>query len=305
MKVISFNSFSAIKMYDRLSRRQTIPRVVSRWVNKYDPDVILLQEFNSWTYGPITLLLSFLTPIISIFPILIAILDVLMILEGLILPWFVYDNKTFIISELERMGFQVIKTRDPEKYCDGGLIIASRHPMDLSSQKEIVMKTNRLHWSTILGVNIKYNNETVRIYNCHLIPSLPDDIGWFYWLCNCINVYFGDDIDLLRDGQIKRMAEEIKNYDLPAIIGGDFNITYDSADYKKILSTSNLKDLRPADVTFTKSGSDEPDKKKCITDSELMTEIDYIMINFKPAMAYKKVLSDTVSDHFPILAMID
>ena len=149
----------------------------------------------------------------------------------------------------------------------------------ITKHKIISHKSYRLpfrpsHLRRVLtNVVIDYNGNKISIYNTHLESRL----------------------DIVKQNQLNKILEIIKNDNLPKIIMGDFNLKNNNKlfiEFEKKLKDINISRIPVCENTFKESNSDKA--------------IDHILISneFK-INSFEVIKNIDISDHYPIIADID
>lgn len=120
-----------------------------------------------------------------------------------------------------------------------------------------------------------------------------------------INAHFDHEGDIAREKSAKMISDKAMNYDIPAVVTGDFNFSKGSEFYN-ILIDSGLRDTQDAAADTmsgrTYNGYENRDENGL--------PIDFILVNSKIASVGKyrivrdKYWNSFVSDHYPIYADI-
>ena len=205
-------------------------------------------------------------------------------------------KEQFIIASLDGKYSSYLKTTKPGGNNSSGIMILSKYP--IINRGEIVHPESS---SLTIFVDIRINQDTLRIYNSHLQSFSLERLDKTF-----IEEIIRDDkkinrvknlwIDLER-GFVKRafqaqvLKEHINSSKYPVIVAGDFNDTPVSYVYRNI-----RKGLNDAFVSsgygagFTYRGNYPPNR------------IDYILYDKNIINSHFEILKTRYSDHYPIMA---
>jgi endonuclease/exonuclease/phosphatase family metal-dependent hydrolase len=248
MKIISWNTFLAPTMPNRFSREPHIINKVMSWLKNDNVDVVALQEMNSYTTGPIGWLYYRFDLHKYLHPTIQALTDVLLIVEGYILPIFTYNHTTLLQYDIDDYNthkqddeptITMVKSRDEYRGVNGGLVVISKYKPTVCLT--IPLQSDFIHIPTSLYV--KYNDGTVVINN-HIVPNLPN-YTIVYRVVNAVNYLFGYNQDTLQRENIDTLSSVVKYADTSRMtVVGDFNIKkrLNPVMYKYMMDELQLKD---------------------------------------------------------------
>jgi endonuclease/exonuclease/phosphatase family metal-dependent hydrolase len=163
-------------------------------------------------------------------------------LEGLILPIFVIDNRTWIIDYAKNNTWfkYYAQSSKPTYYLDSGLLILSRFPIISDDINECLLPRDIPHSPGMLSVLVQFpaNNMKIRIITCHLLPSVPNTTIP-YQITNILNSFYKKDVVQLRARHAEIVRQEVEQYSIklkiPVILLGDLNIEQHSQEWQIFL----------------------------------------------------------------------
>lgn len=294
MKIISWNTYLAPTMPNRFVRKKYVVNKIEEWINQ-NTDIIALQEVNDINIG----ILGYIYITFELFKycniFFQRFFDLIMVIEGKILPFFYYDNSKEIFDLAKSYNYSFVKSRETNLGLNGGLVIISKYKY--KNNMTYYLPTDLCHIPNLLLV--EYNNFI--LINNHLLPNLPNYtllyrlVNLFNYLC-CINI---------RKKQIENINTlntftSVKHKNKYVV--GDFNIKKkgDNELYNYLIKQTKLIDS--VDYICTEHHLD-------YNDGELGHEedqIDYILSNKRPIKKCIRI-EDTkhISDHYPILSIYE
>jgi hypothetical protein len=299
MRVISFNTFSAPTMRGRFVRKVKINRAIHKWLIE-GVDVIGLQELNSFTIGFLGWIYFHFQLYHFLHEQLARFVDVLLIVEGYIFPWGVYNNThelEYIIDQhniiqLDPMKkYYIYKSDMPNRGVSAGVVTIIKYKPETIAidnlPSDIIHKPGY--------ICIRYLNNI--IFNAHFVPNLPNK-NRIYRMINWLNSKYAINKKQIRLDNIATahsvVLSMISRTDDSILMIGDYNICRDAESilYKKLISKFGLVDsaLIPICTQHTLYG--------CIVQQQ---QIDYILSNKQPIRAcviLKYLFS--LSDHYAI-----
>jgi len=308
LNIISWNTFLAPLMYKRESRIKKILDKIK--IISENTDILLFQELNSFKSGFFTYYLYKLLLLLKIdiiCPKFITIFELLMIIEGYIIPYKNIDYNQKIIEYCKNLNYRYYhKSNYSKKFINSGLLICSKYK--IYSKYDYELSGDFLHTPGIIGIKIKVRNKFINIFNLHLCPTL-DNISFSYKLVNFIN-YINN--NLTRDNRNKsilKIKKILDEQEIPYIIGGDFNINLPCKEIKKYLKLLNTNLIKlKSDINYTHIESNNKLKKLIdffIIDNNIKNKIFIkdilcnLLLNTN-ADDYNKMININGSDHYPI-----
>ena len=264
MRVCTFNTYQATTMPYRHVRRPGMGATFA-YLAHHRIDVVCLQELNGARMGPIMYCvwrLCLLLPWIR-HSALMEYVEMLAVAEGLLLPLCANDNRSDLISAARQFGYAYhAEVHKPRYYLDCGLLIVSRHPVDVQSVDVIYLPRDAGNRPGILSATLHVTNngssgssktERVRVYNLHYVPSLLSVTPVFRVL-NFANSLLGRDTRQLRQQHLTRLIGDIRRRqllddELLVVVAGDFNVTYGSEEEQR-MSDRLLQEARLHCVTM-------------------------------------------------------
>jgi endonuclease/exonuclease/phosphatase family metal-dependent hydrolase len=294
MKVVSWNTYLAPTMPDRYRRADLIATRVRGWIDD-GVDVIGLQELNDMVIGPIGCVYLYFNMWEYCWVWLQQIIDMMMLLEGIILPFRTYSHICDTVISTVPSEYTITRSPLPKKCYDvHGVVTITRmkpcHQFSTSLPADFV---------GIAGMNVVRGND-VTIINVHIVPNLSNRT-FTYRMVNRFNKLWGYDIhaiqlhslDIINNCKIDRRSTRT------IVVMGDFNIKRigEKERYEKIIDTLGLTDTAPEMVPT------EHDYES--SNQYSIDQIDYIFTNadvVQPCV----ILGDTLneSDHYPIYTVL-
>ncbi len=228
IQVVTWNTYMAPLMPDRVDRRQDLHRALLRW-DAEQVDLVLLQEMHNFSAGPISYLIYRLLLIICGIPSwLQRWMDLLMILEGYLCPLFEVNlrNPTIdFVRSQTRFTTMIQGSRKWGLGLDSGLMILSRHPVYSMTTQEYVFPLDIIHYPGYLTAKFQIHDEMWHVVNAHLLP-LHDNSNFMYRVANVINQFlFWRPSFAMQKDQISALLALLEERQCaPTIFGGDFNL---------------------------------------------------------------------------------
>jgi hypothetical protein len=341
MKVITFNTMCAPTMPNRLIRQQKINQRVLEWLDD-DVDIIGLQEYNGYAIGICgiifykyilncyilinnvinnlteTLQISeYLTFISHIIHQIMRLVDLLLIIEGYIMPISVYDN-TKSLKDLISKDYLVYTSKIPKRGVSSGLVLIInkktaeytsdgfvRNSLNAITHIDKGLTSDVVHKPGILAVII---GQTI-ITNVHFTPKLIGG-GLVYKIVRNMNKFYGYDINEIRKTNIHEMYDVInhyidlyterKNNQYNVYSLGDYNIgrIHEPELYKLLTSNSNI-DSAPNPTISIKDLYGCEDTMV----ADQLDQIDYILSNAVAKKYCASITLDNLSDHLPLVSI--
>lgn len=192
----------------------------------------------------------------------------------------IYARKT-ITKALEKNNYYVTLCPHANILLNGGLLIASKYKIINNNYYTYknCFGEDLFAYKGILHCQIYYKNELINIFNTHLNNKNPK-----------FKLY-SSDIYTLQKKQVYEYIDFVNKYNNDkCILGGDFNIKYNSKLYRILITKlkKNHKIFR--------------NKKNIITDNSENIQIDYIFYCYKNQNDFKKfntyyIKNTSYSDH--------
>ena len=247
MRVCTFNTFQATTMPYRHVRRPGLSHTFAYFAH-HNIDVVCLQETNAARMGPLMYAvwrLCLLLPLIRNSAVM-EYVEYLAVAEGLFLPLFVNDNRTDIARTARQYGYaHYAEVHKPRYFLDCGLMILSRHPIDVGSVERTYLPRDAGNRPGILAATLDVHTgagagsksgrtERVRVYTLHFVPTLLSVTPVFRAL-NTANRLLGRDTHQLRQQHLDTLLSDIRrrqrlDSELLVVVGGDFNVTAGSEE---------------------------------------------------------------------------
>lgn len=226
--VASWNTYCAPTMPGRRQRKQQILEELSCLK---DADIILFQELNCLTGGPLAKFTFAKKKREEKHRHLMRFLEYLAVLEGKFFHsgrrQFFFDNYEDIKEKLSSFDFNHFEESAPSNGgLNEGLFIASK--FKLHNVVKVPMDSDTVHAPGVIKVEFAFKRKTITLLNCHLLPSLPNT-KISYRLTNLLNSLFRKNTVLIRAEQIKKICASL--HQQPLIWGGDFNIHEHSEEF--------------------------------------------------------------------------
>ena len=317
MKILSFNTYLAPTMPDRFVRKKKILNKIQKWMND-GVDVICLQEMNDFTLGLFGYIYYKykLYKYCSVF--LQRFFDLFFVIEGIIFPFFLYDNTKELKIKIDLFNlysdkkYYFIKSEQSKRGVSGGLVV-------ITTLKPISNKTYYLNTDCIHSPNLLYTtlqdlkeDKVYTVLNVHLVPNLENhtilykSVNFINYLNN-INIY---DIQKTNIEQLRHIIfENIKNKNdmkKDIIVCGDFNIkknkqielyNYLVKNISIIGLEDNIKITSQNYICTEHFVGKEDGENDCEVD-----QIDYIFSNIKPVSFDRLFDCFYLSDHYPVVS---
>lgn len=296
LSVISWNTYLAPCMYNRLVRKSLIVEQIKNILNY---DIIHLQELNSWKLGYLGhYFYNNLEKNLINYPILMMILDFIFIVEGYIYEYSIYDNGKDVRELMLKNDYHTVETRcNNNNYVSNGLLSFYSNKFYVHKVFHYLLPCDVLHSPGILETILEIDNKIIRCYNLHLNPTLENNT-FSYLFVNFFNKLNNKDTNKIRMYTYKYLNKilykniiENKNY---ILICGDFNENNNHETYEyftKLINNFNLKIVEPFNEKHFNYIKDK------------LEIVDYIITNIK----YDKLMINNdlkLSDHQAITANI-
>jgi hypothetical protein len=300
MRVISFNTFLAPTMRGRFARKVKINRAIYKWLND-GVDVIGLQELNSFTIGFLGWIYFHFQLYNFLHEQLARFVDVLLIIEGYIFPWGIYNNThelEYIINQhniiqLDPMQkYCIYKSDMPNRGVSAGVVTIIKYKTETIAIDNL--PSDIIHKPGYICIRFKNNI----IFNAHFVPNLPNK-NIIYRGINWLNYKYDINKKQIRLDNIAIAHSVVLSMTMQTddniVMMGDYNIrrVAESDLYKKLISRFGLFDsaLVPLCTHHALYG--------CITQHQ---QIDYIISNMQPTKGCSIIdYLFPLSDHYAIV----
>jgi hypothetical protein len=280
MRVITFNTFLSPTMQGRFARKLKINRAIHYWLIE-GVDVIGLQEVNSFTLGFLGWVYFYFQLYRFLHEQLARIVDALIIVEGFIFPWYIYNNS----QELEHIvkqhntvqldktqKYYIYKSDVPSRGISAGVISIVKFKPDLVRIENLV--SDFIHNPGYIC--LKYQNNI--IFNAHFVPNLPNHTA-IYAGVNWLNEKLSINTKQIRVDNISAshlaVSSMSSHLNDNILMIGDYNIDRESESnlYQVLLRKFELIDSALAPICTQQS------LYGCIQQYQ---QIDYILSTQQP-----------------------
>ena len=311
MKILSFNTYLAPTMPDRFVRKKEILNKIQKWMSE-GVEVICLQEMNDFTLG----LFGYIYYKYNLYKYCSVVLqrffDLFFVIEGIIFPFFLYDNTKDLKIQLDLFNLYSDKKYYFKRGVSGGLVVLTKH-------KPIIDKTYYLYTDCIHSPSVLYvtlhdltENTIYTVLNLHLIPNLENHT-FLYKTVNCLNYLNNINVYNIQKTNIKQIRhiifENIKNKDdmkKNIFVCGDFNIKKKKQIELYNYLVKNISIIGLEDTIKTTSQNyictehfvgQKDGENGCEVD-----QIDYIFSNIKSVSFDRLIDCIYLSDHYPVVS---